>query len=279
MIPSGTVHVLELASWGFDEYAYRSDTAAVRGMAFITKRSAYLQRPVILRDETKAHEASLRLHEGRHDLLLEMTGLEWSLAIVDLRNLLSFQRRLSFDPQAPKVKVPTTNDWAGLIDLAFGPMKAIDYDLELQGGRQTTVRLQSSDPNFQFQISSEAHQPLTLYAGSPFLEVACFRGRWFLRDGYHRAYALLQKNIFHIPAVVVEVRTLAELGATRPWFFSEDTLFSDHPPLVTDFLDDRITIDYVRPRLLKTLKITIEESFSPVADTLTKPIHQTGEDI
>lgn len=204
MTSAGAVRVLELASWGFDEYAYRSDTAVAHGTDFIARRPAYLQEPVIRKDEPKAHEASLRLHEGRHDLLLEMGGLEWSLGIVDLRNMLSFQRRLSFDPQVPKVQVPAASDWAGLIDLAFGPTKAIDFELELQGGRQTTVRFQSSDPNLQFHISAKALQPLTLYAGSPFLEVASYRGRWFLRDGYHRAYALLRRKISGFPQSLYE---------------------------------------------------------------------------
>jgi len=63
---------------------------------------------------------------------------------------------------------------------------------------------------------------------------------------------------------VVRAKTLRELGAVQPWFFSEETLFSNRPPRVVDFLDDLLNLQYTRPPLLKTLRITIEESFAPV---------------
>ena len=84
-----------------------------------------------------------------------------------------------------------------------------------------------------------------------------------MRDGYHRAYALLCAGVFRVPAVVVEARTLEELGAGQPWFFAEETLLSRAPPRVLDFLNDRLVLTYDRPELLKTLRVTIEESFAP----------------
>jgi hypothetical protein len=95
--------------------------------------------------------------------------------------------------------------------------------------------------------------------------VAKYRDRWFLRDGYHRAYDLLRANIFRIPAVIVYARTLEELGATQPWFFNEETLFSTTPPLVVDFLDDALVLEYSRPLLIKTVSVTVEESLAPLS--------------
>ncbi len=101
-----------------------------------------------------------------------------------------------------------------------------------------------------------------------FFEVADFGGRWFLRDGYHRAYRLLRAGIVHFPSIIIRARTLAELGPVQPWFFSEETLFNPTPPRVIDFLDDDLTIEYTRPRLLKTLRVTIEESIEPARSTI-----------
>ena len=101
--------------------------------------------------------------------------------------------------------------------------------------------------------------------GSPFIEVACYLGRWFLRDGYHRAYRLLRHNITTIPAIVIQAHSIAQLGAVKPWFFDEPTIFSDTPPLVTDFLNDRLTLQYTRPSLIKTIRVTIETSMEPEA--------------
>jgi hypothetical protein len=37
------------------------------------------------------------------------------------------------------------------------------------------------------------------------------------------------------------------------------------PPRVTDFLDDALILEYDRPPLIKTLRVTMEETLSPPA--------------
>ena len=113
----------------------------------------------------------------------------------------------------------------------------------------------------------DASSPIAIHAGSPFFEVAQYRERWFLRDGYHRAYSLLRAGVFRLPAVIVQARTLEELGATRPWFFPEEVLFSPTPPRVTDFLDDELVLEYDRIPLIKTLRVTVEEAFVPAVSS------------
>jgi len=113
------------------------------------------------------------------------------------------------------------------------------------------------------RVTGSPSAPLAVHAGSPFFEVAEYAGRWFLRDGYHRAYNLLRAGVFFLPAVIVQARTLEELGAVLPQFFSELILLSDHPPFVSDFLDEALTIQYDRPQTIKTLRIIMEESIAP----------------
>ncbi len=93
------------------------------------------------------------------------------------------------------------------------------------------------------------------------------RGRWFLRDGYHRAYRLLQDGVYCVPAVVISARTLDELGATEPWFFNEEQLFSCRPPRVLDFLDESMVLRYERAALRKVIRIRVEESFELFDET------------
>lgn len=262
MSGTASVNVRELAGWGLDSYAFRPPSAVPCGEDRVWQRPAYLQTSALIEAESRTHEAALRPHAARADLLLEMNGLDWSLGMVDLRHLLSFQRRLSFDSKAPGQPLPAAQDWPALIDFSFGPPRPIACTSHLDETR--VLVLQSEDPNLQLRFSIGGAQPITLYGGSPFLEVAEFRGRWFLRDGYHRAYRLLTHGAFLLPAVVVRARTLGELGAVQPWFFSEEMLFSDRPPRVVDFLDDLLTLQYTRPPLLKTLHLTVEESFAPM---------------
>ena len=150
--------------------------------------------------------------------------------------------------------------------IAFAPPHPVVCDVVHDADSKTLV-VQSSNPNLHLRVTGNATAPLAVHAGSPFFEVAEYAGRWFLRDGYHRAFALLRGEVFHVPAVVVRARTLAELGAIGPQFFPEPILLSQHPPLVTDFLDEALTVTYERPRTVKTLRISMHESLAPAPST------------
>jgi len=208
------------------------------------------------------HQELFAPHAKRADLLDEMSGLSWSLGVVNLRPLLAFQRRLSFDPAMPRFHIPARHDCAELIALSFGPAKPIDCKIDHNHLAHTTT-VQSTNPNLHFRTGDDTALPVSIHAGGPFLEVAHFQNRWFLRDGYHRAYALLQAGIFEVPAVLVETKTIEELGAAQPWFFSEQVLFSNDPPRVLDFLNDEFVIEYQRPPLIKTLRLTMTETLTP----------------
>jgi hypothetical protein len=263
-----SVRVRELAGWGLDQDEYRPDSFDHRKL--IDARSIVGQRPPFQTESAVADIDASSLHARlgeqrlRSDLQTEMAGLKWSLGIVDLRRLLAFQRRLVLNPAAPPIPLPAADDWAALVDISFGPPKPVECDL-VRG--ETTILLRSSDPNLQFRITGDISTPIKIHSGSPFFEVAHYRDRWFLRDGYHRAYTLLRAGVFHMPAVIVEARSLEELGVAHPWFFTEDVLFSSAPPRVTDFLDDALVLEYDRTPLIKTLRLTMEETFTPAASS------------
>lgn len=265
------VQVLELVAWGIDENIYRpqiqgllekvadAHTYLDPGKSFTADSAALLSVPASARN-------LLVEQHGRADLRFEMQELDWTTGIVDLHSLLAFQRRLVFDTHYPIAQVPASGDWPALAKYAFGHPAPIAY--KTLAASSSKLVLQSENPNLQVRLSAgNSETPFEIHGGSPFFEVAEYRGRWFLRDGYHRAHQLLRANIVHVPAVIIRARTLAELGPVQPWFFSEDILFSSSPPHVIDFLDDNLTIHYARPRLLKTLRITVEESVEPAQST------------
>jgi len=257
------IHTIELAAWDFDSYEFRpkllDDRKASEARGRVLGRKKDLSSTALCEEENELLLHSLDPHRSRQDLHVEMLGLEWSLGVVDLRRLLAFQRRLSFNASLPVLKVPAQNDWSGLVDIAFAPPRPVVYDL-VHDELRSIVTLQSTNPNVHLRVTGSPSAPLAVHAGSPFFEVAEYSGRWFLRDGYHRAYNLLRAGVFHLPAVIVRARTLAELGAVLPRFFSEAVLLSDHPPFVSDFLDEALTIEYDRPQTIKTLRIIMEES-------------------
>ena len=274
---SSTIRTIELVAWDFDAYKPRPESFAlgkpVKAQGLVFKRRLDHCSSALCEEETRLLRDIFDKQLSRHDLQAEMRGLDWSLGVVDLRRLLAFQRRLSFDSTLPAMTVPSQGDWGGLSEIAFASPNPVVCDVS-HNSEKKTVTLQSSNPNVQLRVTQDPAMPVAVYAGSPYFEVAQYAGRWFLRDGYHRAYNLLRAGIFRLPAVIVRARTLEELGAVQPRFFSEAILLSEHPPMVTDFLNESLTIEYDRHPIIKTLRITMEEIF-----TFPLPIAISGEQL
>lgn len=266
----GMVKIRELAGWGLDDYEYRSQTFAHEKLAnaklLVSARSSFEQLDILVPTPEITLGDMLALHAGRPDLLAEMSGLSWSLGIVDLRFLIAFQRRLSFRSDVPPLSIPAANDWPALTTLSFGSARPIECEL-IHDQSTRTVTIRSSNPNLHIRTTNDAASPLIIQNSGPFFEVAYFRDRWFLRDGYHRAYDLLRAGVFKVPAVVIQVSNLEDLGAAQSWFFPEEVLFSETPPHVADFLNDDLVLEYERPPLIKTLRITLEETLTPATPT------------
>jgi hypothetical protein len=265
------VCVRELAAWDMDKSIFRPEIDGLSAKielahSEVARRDGSVSNDPIFRDVPIFITDLLDKQLQRTDLHDEMRGLDWETGVVDLRQLLAFQRRLIFDDRFPHTGVPSRDDWTALVSFAFGPPAHVAY--RTLASSASELLLQSENPNLQFRTSAKSHHlPFLLHGGSPFFEVAEFGGRWFLRDGYHRAYQLLGAGVVNFPAVIIRARTLVELGPVQPWFFGEEILFGSHPPRVADFLDDNLTIEYNRPRLFKTLRVTIEESVEPALFT------------
>jgi hypothetical protein len=275
-LSSSKVDVHELIAWELDKYPYRDSAMGHRQKEFaqrveraqqgLAERECHASYPALLAEESKSIDYLLAECMRRSDLQAEYERLDWTLGLVDLRRLLAFQRRLVFCATQHFSPSPQQDDWPRLLSLTIGSQRSTKH--RLLSNRSTTdkldIRLHSNNPDLQLRLSPNAgrdsHSPLVLYGGSPFFEVAELRGRWFLRDGYHRAYRLLQAGVHRIPAVVIYVRTIGELGATEPWFFGEEQLFSDRPPRVMDFLDEDMVLRYERKTLRKVIRIRVEES-------------------
>ena len=260
--------VRELAGWGLDEDAYRPATYSGdpdSASALVAARPMFAADNALLHLDDDALRNRLAAEEARTDLQAEMRGLEWFAGVVDLRCLLAFQRRIVLNPAASQPAIPEADDWNSLVDLCFGRPKPVVFDVIRN---EDSLLFRSDHPNLHFRFTGDSSSPIAIHSGSPFFEVAQYRGRWFLRDGYHRAYRCLQAGVFRLPAVLLRARTMEELGAVHPWFFPEEVLFSATPPRVIDFLDDALVIRYNRSPLVKTLRIAVEESYTLQGEAL-----------
>jgi len=71
-----------------------------------------------------------------------------------------------------------------------------------------------------------------------FVQVVLFRGRYFLKNGYHRSLALLEKGITHIPVMFQELSESQSL--TVDGRFPDEAILGTHPPLFSDYLRDDV---------------------------------------
>lgn len=255
--------IIELSAWGFDDVPERPfaliDGARAPAEEVLASHRVWDGRSAIV------HEIPLDLQEmlgriaERNAIRAEFHGLVWELGVVDLRMLVSFQRRLVLRDEFVESQDVA---WPSRIDLAFPPDRSSGFAHKLSCNALTLI---SDNPDLTARLHAkpDKEQPfgLTIHHGSPFMEVGVYRGRWFLRDGYHRAYRLLRSGIFEMPAVIVHARTFEELGANQPWFFPEEVLFHNRPPLVTDFQRDELQVRWRRPARRKVIRIAITEAF------------------
>lgn len=273
----------ELIAWELDEYPYRDSAMSDRREEFakqidrarqrLAARERHTSCPALLAEETKTINHLLAECTHNSALQAEYEGLDWRLAVVDLHCLLAFQRRLVFSASQQPSHNPEPDDWPQLISLTIGLQRSTEHQFVRNASAtgDLDISLLSRNPDLQLRLSPNAgrsgHSPLSLYGGSPFFEAAELHGRWFLRDGYHRAYRLLQAGVHRVPAVVIYARTIEELGATEPWFFSEQQLFSDRPPRLMDFLEEDLVLSYRRTALRKVIRIRIEEFLQAFDET------------
>jgi hypothetical protein len=207
------LEIRELTAWGFDHPVDRGLLAEeqLRNAAFhahrrVAARSPYPADSPLSVEETEKLTNVLAARKDAVALSGEFGGLDWNLSIVDLRKLIAFQRRIRFD-HPDSCPVHRGARLQQLLDLAL---------------------------------------PLHARSSSPYMEVASYRGRWFLRDGYHRSFRLLKQGVWLVPCVVVHAETVAQMGAVGNRFFSQKVLFSEQPPMVTDFLEEEVTVRYCR---------------------------------
>jgi hypothetical protein len=268
------IEVRELAAWGYDPQPGRGSLASeqLEDAAREAQRRLAMREPYEAESPVSVEECGFpacALEERRKPVADsgEFDALNWRLAVVDLRKLIAFQRRVGF-ARGDGFQTGPMNSWRNLLDVAL-PATHAPASHEFSAapdGKSLTIRTLS--PNLAIRFAWEAGSGLesvrlVAQVGSPYIEAASYRGRWFLRDGYHRAFLLLKQGIFHIPAVVVCAETLFELGAVGQWFFAEDVLFSALPPMLTDFLDDKMVVRFSRPRAEKLVQVSIQELREP----------------
>jgi len=87
-----------------------------------------------------------------------------------------------------------------------------------------------------------------------YLQVAGLGGRYFLRDGYHRAFGLLAAGIRHVPALVKDFESFEQVALPQG-LLPQAAYLGDRPPTLSDYHDDQVAADTSLPVVQKMVVI------------------------
>jgi len=94
--------------------------------------------------------------------------------------------------------------------------------------------------------------------------VTAFQDRYVMRNGIHRAYLLGRLGVRKIPCVFVSEEGLPNLLTSAYPAFVPGVLMQPRPPMVADFLNEKLVTEVPLLRTNKLIRIVAEESILPV---------------
>jgi hypothetical protein len=197
-----------------------------------------------------------------------------SFAMVEMEKLHAFQPNLNREYILRlKKKAPDPHDIPGLLRFCL-PLRSETPKLAaLANANPSTNTFTLVSENLDLRIVGQVtgEDPSTgrtfvgfqFGGGLPQMSVVEYKGIYMVKNGYHRAYALLEKGHKYLPCILLNAENYNATGAAGPGFFNVDLMTSDKSPLLTDFSSSAAVI-HPRPLLRKILTIHGEVQVIPV---------------
>jgi hypothetical protein len=218
-------------------------------------------------EEVKAHPSYRR----------SFNKLPTSFALVELDRMVVFQKSVTdtfVKALAARLgPAPTPED---VFRFAL-PLRTPDAPVQAQrvGSRRYVFRNDSTDFRFQESVllrpqqlqDYESYGPiggiigLVVGFGPNFLSAVRYRNRLVLHNGYHRACALRERGITHVPCIVQTVTRQDELQVAAKSCVAEDPDFyfrTARPPLLKDFFDPKIRKVHRVHKQVRVIEVNFE---------------------
>ena len=201
-------------------------------------------------------------------------NLTWHTAVVDLTKILSFQK-LVFTDQWDNNDVPKRSE---LIEICLPSEQVAPPIGALSDPDGKGFIISSLNPNLRIAGSqlnetdvapgpgqpSVRMQAVTLFIsmGTSYLQVIEYRGRCFLRDGYHRAARLLRAGIEAVPCIYIQAKSFEDFQMPSG-SLSYEILYGERPPTLTDFWDGDVSSEIFQLATRKVVRIRGDELVVP----------------
>ena len=189
-------------------------------------------------------EQRLRNEPAFASQLIDMS--EFSLSQVEIGNLHVFQPNLNMEYVRRLVaKAPEPDNLPDLLRFCL-PLREEVEKFPVVGGfnpNTNTLTLMSENLDMRMLAPVEGKDPNTgnrffgfAYGGGlPQISVVDYKGLLMIKNGYHRAYALLEKGHKFMPCLLLKTDDYQATGATGTDFFTFELMQSDQSPILSDF--------------------------------------------
>lgn len=241
------------------EMAARARTAVSARPDGVDQTDLVTPRP----PELEAHVAALRSTPNG----MQMFNEGWEVALVDLTRVCAFQPFVNSDQAIERVEGINCSDITALASLTLPPDVPNQLPVHFDQSRQAFIM---KSPNMNLRVigpipPSPAQSGLgfVIGAGPSYLQVGRYSERFFLRDGYHRAYGLLRSGVSVVPAFVRTITAFEELLPDPRLMLPQDAYRGTRPPVLPDYLDDTVSASVLVPRMNKLIVIQALETAIP----------------
>jgi hypothetical protein len=194
----------------------------------------------------------------------------WRVALVDLTRVVACQPFAVSDQATDRVAAIDPDDMAAVAALTLPTTPGEPVTARFDPLQQAWIVV-SANGNLRItgpagpplQTTGEAQVPPSgavigfgVVSALSFMQVACLRGRHFLRDGYHRALGLLDRNITIVPAFVRDITAFEEMFPDPRTLLPQDAYLGSRPPLLPDMLDNTVSASVQVPAVQKMIVIS-----------------------
>ena len=173
--------------------------------------------------------------------MLEFRGVI-AIQLVEIAPLLAFQIHIELERAESLYQSVRTVPDVGEMLLKCFPLGNDNIPIELsQPLTPSSWTVRTPSLNFRpltgglLTVGGENYFGVKVGLANPLVQVLKFEGRYYLANGYHRAFSLGRAGAKYLPCIVQEVKSLDELALSIPI----ERLQSDNPPTLQHFLNDR----------------------------------------
>lgn len=225
--------------------------------AAVAARAPGVDQTKVVRDtpaDLTEHITALRQTKAAE----EMFNKGWRVALVDLRCVCALQPHIFSDHAEERAAPVDPNDLRTIAVVTLPLPEQTALPAQFDNQRKAWI---ITAPNPNLRIVGNWGGPIQTGAIGfgfivsilqSFLQVAHYKGRYVLRDGYHRAYALLRRGIELVPAFVREYGQFEELGLNLG-LLPPRVYLGDHPPLLVDYSDEAVSTEVSLPAFQKMI--------------------------